>query len=323
MTERLESAPLLNFILEKINVGVFVLNRDMTVVFWNHFMEMNSGREEHEIVGRNIFEVFPELPKTWLEKKIQSVFVLKNFAFTSWEQRPYLFKFRHNRPVTGGVDCMRQNCTFVPVKDENGQVNHVCVTLIDVTDTSIYQSQLIETRDRLDEASNRDGLTGVYNRRYLEQALAKEFARVKRYDETLSLIMLDIDHFKRVNDERGHLAGDEVIRRTAEILSNGIRESDTLGRYGGEEFAVLLPHTKLDGALVLAERLRKCVAAQPITFGNQSIPVTISIGVAELHPDTPSYEQLIQDADTALYQSKDGGRNRVTAFNPPAAMPTT
>jgi len=321
MSTRLESAPLLSFILEKINVGVFVINRDMTVVFWNHFMEMNSGRRAEEIVGRNLFEAFPELPKTWLEKKIQSVFLLKNFAFTSWEQRPYLFKFRHNRPVTGGVDCMRQDCTFVPVKDENGQINHICVTLLDVTDTSLYQSMLKEARDRLAEASNRDGLTGVYNRRYLEQALAKEFARVKRYEGTLSLIMLDIDHFKRVNDERGHLAGDEVIRRTAEVISGCIRESDTLGRYGGEEFAVLLPHTKLDGALVLAERLRKCVAAESVTIGNQIIPVTISVGVAELHPDTPNYEQLIQDADTALYKSKEGGRNRVTAFVSPDPVP--
>lgn len=320
MSSKLESAPLLSFILEKINVGVFVLDRDMTVVFWNHFMEMNSGRRAQEVVGRNLFEAFPELPKTWLEKKIQSVFLLKNFGFTSWEQRPYLFKFRHNRPVTGGVDCMRQDCTFVPVKDQDGQINHICVTLLDVTDTSIYQSQLKEARDRLSEASNRDGLTGVYNRRYLEQALAKEFARVKRYEGALSLIMVDIDHFKRVNDERGHLAGDEVIRRTAEILSSCIRESDTLGRYGGEEFAVLLPHTKLEGAVVLAERLRKCIAAHAVTFGNQSIPVTISVGVAELMPDTPNYEQLIQDADTALYQSKDGGRNRVTAFNPSAIV---
>lgn len=321
MSAKLESAPLLSFILEKINVGVFVLNRDMTVVFWNHFMEMNSGKRAEEIVGRNLFEAFPELPKTWLEKKIQSVFLLKNFGFTSWEQRPYLFKFRHNRPVTGGVDCMRQDCTFVPVKDEDGQINHICVTLLDVTDTSIYQSQLKEARDRLSEASNRDGLTGVYNRRYLEQALAKEFARVKRYEGALSLIMVDIDHFKRVNDERGHLAGDEVIRRTAEILSSCIRESDTLGRYGGEEFAVLLPHTKLDGAVVLAERLRKCIAGHTVTFGNQTIPVTISVGVAELLPDTPSYEQLIQDADTALYRSKDGGRNQVTAFQPSATAP--
>lgn len=321
MSAKLESAPLLSVILEKINVGVFVLNRDMTVVFWNHFMEMNSGRRADEIVGRNLFEAFPELPKTWLEKKIQSVLLLNNRGFTSWEHRPYLFRFRHNRPVTGGVDYMRQNCTFDPLKDQDGQTNYICVTLLDVTDTSIYQSQLEEARDRLSEASNRDGLTGVYNRRYLEQALAKEFARVKRYEGTLSLIMLDIDHFKRVNDERGHLAGDEVIRRTAEFISSCIRESDTLGRYGGEEFAVLLPHTKLDGALVLAERLRKCVAADPIAFGNQSIPVTISIGVAELHPDTPNYEQLIQDADTALYKSKEGGRNRVTAFFPPDTSP--
>jgi diguanylate cyclase (GGDEF)-like protein len=262
-----------------------------------------------------LFESFPELPRKWLERKIESVFVLKNFGFTSWEQRPYLFKFPHNRPVTGGVDCMRQNCTFLPIKNDAGEVTHVCVTLIDVTDSSIYQSMMQEAVERLNEASNRDGLTGIFNRRYLEQALNKEFCRVKRYEGTLSFILLDLDHFKRVNDDIGHLAGDEVLRRTSEILSTCIRESDTLGRYGGEEFAVILPQTSLEGAATLAERLRQCVAAKPITFGDTSIPVSISVGVSELVDETSTYEELIQEADTALYQSKENGRNQVTCFD--------
>lgn len=314
MPGSINRAPILDAIVDKLNVGVFVVNRTMDIVLWNHFMEIHSGKKADEVIGRNLFEAFPDLPKPWLEKKIQSVFVLKNFAFTSWEQRPFLFKFRHNRPVTGGVDSMRQDCTLVPVKSENGQFDHVCITLLDVTDTSIYQTLMKEALVKLDEASNRDGLTGVFNRRYLEQALSKEFGRVKRYDGQLTLIMLDLDHFKHVNDTHGHLAGDEVIRRTSELLSSCVREADTLGRYGGEEFVAILPQTKLDGAMILAERLRKCVSAQPVRFGDVEIPVSISLGVAEMMSDTPSYERLLQMADEALYKSKENGRNRVTPY---------
>ena len=307
-------SPILDTIVDKLNVGVIVVNSSMEVVLWNHFMEIHSGQKSDQIIGRNLFETFPELPKTWLEKKIKSVFVLKNFAFTSWEQRPYLFKFRHNRPVTGGVDFMRQDCTLIPVKSNDGQVEHVCITLLDVTDTSIYQMLMTEARKNFEEASNRDGLTGVYNRRYVEQALSKEYGRAKRYAGQLSIIMLDLDHFKQVNDSHGHLAGDEVLRRTAEILSECVREADTLGRYGGEEFIVILPQTKIDGAMVLAERLRRNVAAQPILFGDIEISATISLGIAEMRPDTPNYERLLQMADEALYLSKDNGRNRVTTY---------
>lgn len=316
MSSKLDATPLLEFILDRVNIGVFVLNKNMEVVLWNHFMETNSHRPSKDIVGKNLFELFPELPRQWLERKIQSVFVLKNFAFTSWEQRPYLFQFQHNRPVTGGVDSMRQNCTFLPVKNSAGEVDFVCVTLIDVTDTSIYQSMMQDALNRLNEASNRDGLTGIYNRRFLENQLNKEFCRVKRYDGSLSFILLDLDHFKLINDEKGHLAGDEVLRRTAEVLSSCIRESDSLGRYGGEEFAVICPQTKLKGAMILAERLRQSVENGNFSYRNEPVPLTISVGVAELHPETPTYERLIHEADTALYKSKESGRNRATAFEP-------
>ncbi len=316
MTMQLNSAPLLDFIVGKINVGVFVINRDMDIVLWNHFMETYSGLKADDAVGTNVFDQFPELPRRWLERKINSVFVLKNFAFTSWEQRPYLFKFPHNRPVTGGVDCMRQNCTFLPVRNEAGDVEHVCVTLLDVTDTSIYQSMMKDALRRLADASNRDGLTGIYNRRFLETSLDKEFSRVRRYGGTLSFILLDIDFFKKVNDNLGHLAGDEVLRRAAEIFSHTIRDSDTLGRYGGEEFAVILPQTELDGAVILAERLRQNIEEAEILYDKNPIPVTISLGVTQLSDDVAAYEQLINDADIALYQSKENGRNKVTAFKP-------
>ncbi len=138
------SRELLEFIVERIEIGVFALDRQFRIQLWNRFMALHSQRPAEELIGKNIFECFPELPRKWLERKIESVFVLKNYAFTSWEQRPYLFRFQHNRPVTGGIDAMRQNCTLFPQKNDAGEVELVCVSLHDFTDTAIYQSQLNE-----------------------------------------------------------------------------------------------------------------------------------------------------------------------------------
>ena len=173
-----------------------------------------------------------------------------------------------------------------------------------------------EAMRKLAEASNRDGLTGVFNRRYLEQTISKEFFRIKRYGGTLSFILLDLDYFKNINDQYGHLAGDEVLRQTADVLSLCIREADTLGRYGGEEFGIILPETRLEGALVLAERLRQNILKKKIFHNEHQIKLTVSVGVAELTDDMERYECLIDRADSALYRSKEQGRNQVNAFLP-------
>lgn len=122
------------FIVERVNVGIFTVGPRMEIRQWNRFMELNSGRREDDLLGKGLFECFPELPKSWLERKIRGVFILKNFAFISWKQRPYLFRFRHNRPLTGGVDYMAQDCTLLPVKDAAGEVQAVCITIFDATD---------------------------------------------------------------------------------------------------------------------------------------------------------------------------------------------
>lgn len=315
MTAPNEAASLLDFIVDRAHVGIFAVNHDQEIVLWNQFMEIHSGRKAAEVVGSNLFDAFPELPRKWLERKIESVFILKNFSFTSWEQRPYLFQFAHNRPVTGGIDHMRQDCTLMPVKNEGGEVEYVCFTLFDVTDTSIYQMKLQELTLQLKDASDHDGLTKLFNRRFIEETLDKEFSRARRYGHTLSVIMTDIDFFKKVNDNHGHLAGDEVLRVVADRLKSCLRDSDILGRYGGEEFMIVLPETKSDGAIILAERLRRAVEAEPVALRETSLAITISLGISEIRTDTKNYEQLIGEADQGLYESKEAGRNRATLFN--------
>ena len=129
------------FIVDRIEVGILVVDREFRIQVWNQFMERHSGLLAEQVLGKNLFDTFPELPKPWLLRKINSVFVLKNFAFTSWEQRPYLFRFAHHRPITGGIDYMQQNSTIMPMQDETGEVNAVCISLFDVTDTAILQRQ--------------------------------------------------------------------------------------------------------------------------------------------------------------------------------------
>ncbi len=316
MSDSNDTTNLLNVIVNRAHVGIFVVNQQREIVLWNQFMEIHSERKADTVVGQNLFEAFPELPRKWLNRKIENIFILKNFSFTSWEQRPYLFKFAHNRPVTGGVDCMRQDCTLMPIKDDNSEVQYVCFTLFDATDTSIYQSKLEKTTEKLRELSNRDGLTRLFNRRYVEEALEKEFNRARRYNNKLSVILTDIDFFKKVNDMYGHLAGDEVLRIMSQRLASGLRGTDVLGRYGGEEFLVVLPETDMQGAHVLAERLRKIVQAEPVAVEGKSLTINISLGISELRDNTAAYAQLIAEADLALYQSKKNGRNNTTLFQP-------
>ena len=155
-----------------------------------------------------------------------------------------------------------------------------------------------------------DGLTQIHNKRYLFEALDKELIRARRYDRQLSLLIFDIDYFKNINDQYGHLAGDYVLRELARIVQERIRRDEVFARYGGEEFVIALPETSLQGAVTLAENLRARVETHGFAFQGERIPVTISIGCAVLGEEK-SAADLIQLADDKLYEAKRGGRNRV------------
>lgn len=156
-----------------------------------------------------------------------------------------------------------------------------------------------------------DGLTQIHNKRALFEALEKELMRARRYERDLSLLMFDIDFFKRINDQYGHLAGDHVLRELARVVQERIRREEVFARYGGEEFVILLPETPLPGAAALAENLRARVANHAFVFQGERIPVTVSIGTALLGENDKVAADLIQRADEKLYEAKRGGRNRV------------
>jgi diguanylate cyclase (GGDEF)-like protein len=161
-----------------------------------------------------------------------------------------------------------------------------------------------------------DGLTRVHNRRYFDEFLSREMSRARRYQRPLSLALLDVDHFKRVNDEHGHLAGDEVLRQIAARVQPLMRHEQLLARYGGEEFALVIPEVHGPNAWLFCERICRAVAQQPFTAGaSAELPVTVSIGAADFHTGMTA-EAFLQAADEALYRAKQDGRNRVVAWEP-------
>ena len=156
-----------------------------------------------------------------------------------------------------------------------------------------------------------DGLTQVNNRRSFDETIEREISRCRRYGRTLSMVLIDIDHFKRINDTFGHLAGDAVLKEVASAIKKRIRKEDLLARYGGEEFAVLTPEVDQKGALAMAEKVRKVVEKHEFSFDDEVIPVTISCGVSTLGKKSDSAEALVQRADEKLYEAKEAGRNQV------------
>jgi len=297
--------------LESVEVGLLVLDLDFHVQAWNGFMEHHSGITASQIRDKVLFEVFPDIPEAWLTRKVDAVAMLNTRAFTSWEQRPYLFKFRNTRPITGTEKYMFQNLTISPITAPNGEVEKVCLLVYDVTEFASSKRALERANEQLAKLSMTDRLTGLLNRGTWENLVDAEYERFRRYGQATSLVMFDIDHFKPVNDTYGHLSGDEVIRHTADVTRNNIRQSDSAGRYGGEEFGIILPETDAESARIICERIREAIENSTVSTTAGDIRYTVSMGIAQLTETPENYMQWMQKADEALYKAKESGRNKV------------
>jgi two-component system cell cycle response regulator len=216
--------------------------------------------------------------------------------------------------VQAGVFFLRRMVNEPPLTNEDVEFAD---SVIKAAVAAIHRAQVIETTKadnaRLEVLAHTDPLTQVMNRRALTVRLASELERARRYDAVLTLLMVDLDHFKLVNDTYGHLVGDEVLREVATMLQNDVRSVDVVARYGGEEFVVVLPETSLAGATIFAERIREHVAATPFaTSLVESLRLTASVGVSSYPSTTVStVDDLFARADEALYRAKAEGRNRV------------
>ncbi len=302
-------------ILAQLNCGVIVVDDAYQIHYLNAFIERHANLQLSAVLGQSLFRVFQDLPEAWLKRKLMSVLDLKTPAFSSWEQRQYIFKLPHLRPVTSSSQYMAQNCTMVPLSTPQQEQPLVCILIEDATDAFVYQQHLSKTLIELERANRQDGLTKVLNRRYWEEQLKQEIHRAQRYRHPLSLMLFDLDKFKDLNDKYGHLGGDFVLIELASFIGSLLRDSDLLGRYGGEEFGIILPDTELDGAVEVAERICAAVAEHPMLFNQQTIRASVSIGVAAFQPTQHLlHDDLIRCADMALYNAKRNGRNRVCSF---------
>ena len=300
--------------LQSIDVGLIVLDGDYRVMVWNSFMENHSGVNSAIIKEKILFDIFPSIPEKWFCQKAESVFLLKSSAFTVWEQRPYLFQFKNYRPITGSADYMYQNITLIPLLSADNEVRQIGVLIYDVTDIAVNKIKLEDANAKLALLSKIDHLTQLNNRGAWEAYLEREYNRSKRSQHECSVVMFDIDHFKKVNDTYGHQAGDEVIRRTSALLKDTMRNTDIAGRYGGEEFAVILVDTCAKDALVFTERLRKRIEAEVVEYEEFKIKFTISLGVSGLTENCGSYLSWLEQSDKALYECKESGRNQSKVY---------
>ena len=306
-------------VLQGLPMAVLVLDRQHQVVHWNRAMERLSGLKASEVVGTSgHWRAFYRQPRP-----IMADLILAN-DWPEIERRYGRLGLKASTLVEGGAECeagllgqeQEQERFYyflaAPVRDQDGQVVRAVETLLDISDKRRLE-------DELRHLSVTDGLTGLYNQRFFYATLAREVETARRYGSLLCLLMMDLDHFKAFNDTFGHLEGDRVLAACASELRRQVRATDLACRYGGEEFAVLLPRSSLEEALAVAQRVRQGIAGLLFTPRDQEgrpcpSQVTVSLGVADLAPGEAPPD-LVARADQALYAAKNHGRDSV-AVNP-------
>ncbi len=273
--------------------GQLLLDRDGRISSWNPAMQKLTGFAEAQVAGQPYSTLFAADAMTADRMSDRLAEVNQTgLSFSEGRMR------RADGSEFWGHSVLMQN---------EASLGSAGYTLL-VRDISDHR----ETVDSLLKAATSDQLTGVANRRALYEAAEIEFARHARKPRAISLLMIDIDHFKQINDTHGHPAGDQVIRDLAAVLLKSVRSIDVVARIGGEEFVVLLPSTDMTMAMRIAERVRGNVAKQNVIVGQQALNYRVSIGVASVSHDTRGLDDLIMQADAALYEAKRTGRDRVT-----------
>jgi len=316
-----EAAERLGQIVNGISVAAFVIDRDHLVTHWNRACEAMTGTRASEVVGsRQQWRAF--YPS---ERPVMADLILDN-ALEADVDRFYHGKFRPSALIGGayeaedffdnfGASGRWLFFTAAPISDAQGRVVGAIETLQDVTERRLAEAALKESEARFRQLSITDGLTGLYNSRHFFERIEGEVSRATRHEEPLCLLLMDVDNFKSFNDTHGHLEGDRALATLATAIRGVLRTSDSGFRYGGEEFVVMLPNTRIAAALTAAERLRKRFAGTPIrTASGATLHGSVSVGVAQFEPGEHA-KSFIQRADAACYQAKRAGKNCVAAYS--------
>lgn len=252
-------------------------------------------------------------------------FIKDNFQFEKF--KIVLFKYEKSKrfvdkvyEIGGKIEDKSRDIMAIPLVVRRRVISEILIENISKDDYDKFliltpqvalQIERIKLFDEIERLSIMDGLTGTYLRRYFLERLKEELSRAKQYNMDIAFIMVDLDHFKKCNDSFGHLVGDVVLKEVAGILKQKVREIDLVGRFGGEEFCILLPEANKADAYVVAERIRKAVEGYTIKAYDETLSITISMGISSFPEDSPGLEDLIENADTALYEAKRQGRNKV------------
>jgi diguanylate cyclase (GGDEF)-like protein/PAS domain S-box-containing protein len=300
-------------IMEGLGDGVIVIDRDYTVLDANVATADALGMEKSDMIGRKCFEVTHKRQAPC--KGLQSVCPHTQI----FERGEKIVKALHTHYDVQG-DEHQIEITASPVKNRYGEIFAMVETHRDImekkSDDELVKliKRLNETQTHLKHMAITDELTGLRNRRYIVERLEEEFQRAKRTRRPLSLIMLDIDHFKKINDVNGHLFGDLVLQVVSVRMKEVLRKHDLIGRVGGEEFLVICPESSLGDTALVAERIRKIIRHEAISDGVREAVVALSAGVTMLRDDDMSSDKFFSRADTALYKAKERGRNQVAVL---------
>lgn len=260
----------------------------------------------HTFKGRMLQEILPAETATHYLSLIREC--LDDRELKTFEFRLSTDALFAASSIRSCAECQWYEARVLPLPKGQGRPDAVIWAIHNIT----THKMLI---DKLSNQCVRDSLTKLYNRRYFVTVFEKQFDIARRYGQDLSLLILDIDHFKRINDTFGHAAGDAALKGFAAQCTPMFRKADIFARFGGEEFVGLLPNTNIEGAKILAERLCQAVASNIVDVGGLGVEMTVSIGMATLRPEDDTVDEVMSRADQALYKAKERGRNQVCSFS--------
>lgn len=286
-------------IVENAEDGIVVIDRSHNIVFFNASATKIFGYSRNEILGHNLNTLIPER------------FHLQHGM--------HVEDFGTGQTISRHMG-QRSRQTYGLRKDGSEFLASISIIRLDISGEKFYVAMIRDisenkkTEEELLRLASTDPLTGAFNRREFTAIAEREALRASRYHHPLSILILDLDQFKRLNDTYGHAAGDKALQRFTTLCCNTLRNVDIFGRWGGEEFVALLPETDVEGAVIIAERLRKVVGDNMLVFNDQKIAFTVSIGVAQYKDGEVNIDAPLSRADQAVYDAKKAGRNRISVY---------
>jgi diguanylate cyclase (GGDEF)-like protein len=302
-------------LFDNLSLGLLVVDAQFRVQLWNKWLSDKTGISVQKATGKTLHELFPEVRKPRFEWSVSQVVTTRSAQLMSQALNQFVIPIPITSAGRHGLSKMQQSVQLFPFVGDEGE-NWALICIQDVTEHVIRSSAMTEISQKMRDDSTRDPLTSLYNRRFMWEWMTLQLKQSFRDKHHLACLMFDLDYFKRINDVFGHLVGDEVLKEFSQLIQDGLRESDVLVRYGGEEFVALMPDCEHEEAVRAAERIREATASRHFVSLPEKGQLTCSIGVAIWnHAQPATGEQWLKSADKYLYRAKNAGRNCVKSMS--------